>query len=154
MTLTRTFTSETFRISTLWSYYSFCSRILHRQGNRKGGEGRWGRGKQSSSQSFVHIDFHWNIQYPHLPGSLQIQGFSAVLSHDSGIEFFFFFLTRLHMEPSALCAPQLFLSWVLWPSQEHCGVQFSSAFGTHRPLYLACHFSPTPSQRSFYKDIQ
>lgn len=91
MTLTRTFTSETFRISTLWSYYSFCSRILHRQGNRKGGEGRWGRGKQSSSQSFVHIDFHWNIHYPHLPGSLQIQGFSAVLSHDSGIEFFFFF---------------------------------------------------------------
>lgn len=75
--------------------------------------------------------------------------FTAVLSHDSGM--IFFFLTTLHMGPSALCAPQLLLSWVLWPSQQHCSIQFFSAFGTHRSFYLGCHFPPPQTRGHFIR---
>lgn len=73
----------------LWLYYSFSSKILHRQGLWKNGVFRWGRGKQSTFQSFVHTDYHWSIHCPHLSGSLKIQRFSTVLHHDTDMDFFF-----------------------------------------------------------------
>lgn len=126
----------------LWLYYSFSSKILHRQGLWKNGVFRWGRGKQSTFQSFVHTDYHWSIHCPHLSGSLKIQRFSTVLHHDTDMDFFFFHQSLLG--PSTSCAPQIisFLGLAIFPAALLCTVSLS--FWDTQSFLFSLPFLPHP----------
>lgn len=104
----------------------------------------------------------FSVICPHLFSPEQALSPSAWFLSDLGMlcysepwlwhDFFFFFFSRSHMGPSALCGPQLFSSWVHGLPNSSTVYTFPSALGTHRPLYLAYPFSSTLIQRSFNKD--